>query len=119
MVAKDADLARDYVVEELVVSERKDATLIIDTQPLIMGEPVFEELVLTEYSDAQFSIALADGVIVAGAALIYRMRSYDSGLSRVVYWSALSIDTAETEYIDEAIGPGPLVGTVVSNVICQ
>lgn len=44
---------------------------------------------------------------------VYRMRAYDSTLARVVFWKSTIIDTLGGDYI----GPGPLVGVVIQNVL--
>ena len=43
----------------------------------------------------------------------YRMRGFDTTLTRPVYWTTSTIDSTGTEYT----GPGPLTGIVVSKVI--
>jgi len=48
-------------------------------------------------------------------AFIYRMRGFDGGLNRTVYWTTEAVDPLADEYT----GPGPVTDIVVSNVICQ
>jgi hypothetical protein len=46
-------------------------------------------------------------------AVKYRMRGFDTTLSRIVYWESNLIDTAATDYG----GPGPVNDIMVSNKI--
>jgi len=50
-----------------------------------------------------------DAITVTNPPALYRMRAFDAGLSRMVYWNANSIDTLGAQYV----GPGPLSGSVV------
>jgi hypothetical protein len=50
---------------------------------------------------------------VSGAQ--YRMRAYDSTLTRIVFWTSDTIDTLGADYT----GPGPITDVVVQNVIGQ
>ena len=71
------------------------------------------------YSSDSWSGELANLVDLSGTtsapAFVYRMRAYDAGLARDVYWTAEDIDAVGASYV----GPGPLSDVVVSNVICQ
>ena len=46
---------------------------------------------------------------------VYRMRAYDTDLSRTVYWDATDIDTADDAYPGNKLA---LVNTVVSAAVC-
>jgi hypothetical protein len=52
---------------------------------------------------------------VLGPAIVgtYRMRAYDTTLTRIVFWKAPTIDTLGGYYI----GPGPIIDVVVQNVL--
>jgi len=76
------------------------------------GPGVFEVM----YNDNNLLVAPGELVTLTagvGTNLRYRMRAVDTGLARVVYWTASFIDALGTEYT----GPGPLTGIVVSKVI--
>lgn len=49
----------------------------------------------------------------SGTGSNYRMRAFDTTLSRYVYWNADEVDSAGAQYA----GPGPLTDVVVSEVI--
>jgi hypothetical protein len=59
------------------------------------------------------SAAISGSTIGSGGSLVYRMRGYDTTLGYNVYWLAVTIDTAGSQYT----GPGPLSNIVVYNVV--
>jgi hypothetical protein len=48
-----------------------------------------------------------------GTPLAYRMRAFDSGLGRMVFWNSPMVDGAGLDYA----GPGPILDVVVSILI--
>ena len=71
------------------------------------------------YYGQAFTGAAASLVDLSGTssapAFVYRMRAYDSGLGRTVYWTTEAVDPIGDFYT----GPGPISDVVVSHVICQ
>ena len=84
----------------------------------IGGGVVYDDF-LFSYSSVAFSGVPASVIELSGstsaAAIVYRMRAYDSGLGRTVYWTTEAVDSIGENYT----GPGPISDVVVSNVICQ
>ena len=54
-------------------------------------------------------------VVVEGGATgpTYRMRGYDTTLTRYVFWASTTIDSGATDYT----GPGPVLDIVVQAVL--
>jgi len=101
MAAKDADLATDYAPRLIYLSQDTIAKFAISEVIEVNQEPELPIVYLSEAGP------------VGGA--LYRMRGYDSDLSRMVYWDAIEIDTALAEYPGNSLA---LSNVVVSIVIC-
>lgn len=73
----------------------------------------------SSYSGLHWPAVPADLVDLSGTsgapAFVYRMRGFDGGLNRTVYWTTEAVDPLGDEYT----GPGPVTDIVVSNVICS
>jgi len=125
MAAKDADLTRDfsldfvYVQAGTPVAAFEVSLLTTPQQSLAGGNPTgdrTEELFLVPDLGTVLEIELVS--TPHGSALggpVYRMRAYDTDLSRTVYWDAVDIATADTEYTGN---PLALTNIVVSAAVC-
>jgi hypothetical protein len=77
---------------------------------------VFSSPALIEVVPGQRTAEIFDTELVTlPAPFTYRMRAFDTGLGRIVYWNSDEIDGTGTDYT----GPGPLTGIVVSEVLCN
>lgn len=103
MADKDADLATDYADRTVYLSHDLVAKFEVTEVIQVNQEASLPEVYLVETG-------------AAGGSVIYRMRAYDTGLSRTVYWSASLVDTLGTEYPGT---PGDLTNIVLSNIICD
>jgi hypothetical protein len=124
MAAKDADLARDYSLDFVYISNGPGTVLEVSLlttpqQSLAGGNPTgdrTEELFIVPDLGTVLEIELiATPHGSAAGGPVYRMRAYDTDLSRTVYWDAPNIDTAEDEYSGN---PLALTNIVVSNTVC-
>jgi hypothetical protein len=124
MAAKDADLARDYSLDFVYISNGPGTVLEVSLlttpqQSLAGANPTgdrTEELFIVPDLGTVLEIELI--ATPHGSALggpVYRMRAYDTDLARVVYWNAVNIDLADTEYTGN---PLALTNIVVSVAIC-
>lgn len=122
MAAKDADLARDFSLDFVFVSNDDFAAfeVSLETTPkqvdagaTTTGDRT-EELVLVgdlgTVLEAELIVSAQQEVVGA----VYRMRGYDSTEARTVYWDSDTVDATGVNYS----GPGPLLNVVVSIVIC-
>jgi len=103
MAAKDADLARDFSLDFVYISMPTVAAMEVElaTTPLMSAGDRTAELFLVG--------------IPEGGGAVYRMRAYDTDLSRTVYWDAVDIATADTEYTGNSLA---LTNIVVSAAVC-
>lgn len=103
MAAKDADLASDYAPRTMfLVDELKaqySATAIARAPTTKLG-----------------IVYLVESGPLAGGGVTYRMRGYDSDLSRYVYWQSSNVDASGVDYSGNS---GALTDVVVQNVIGQ
>ena len=68
-----------------------------------------------ELETAGYVEGFAAGLAAAASGVVYRMRAYDGGLARLVYWNSSTLDATGVDYA----GPGPLSDVVLQVTMGQ
>jgi hypothetical protein len=121
MAAKDADLARDFSLDFVFISNDDVAAfeVSLDTTPKQVSGDRSEELFLTEEVGVVFEIeatATPHGTGAGGTGVTYRMRGFDQNgaVNDYVFWSSSTVDSSASNYAGSA---GPVVDIVVHSIV--